>query len=107
MDINFFILPLLYEISNEKINTRHYCYFNIVIYNKTGIRPNWYQEKDDQNRKATPAEAIEWGADYLVIGRPIVRAEDPLEAVKKTLEEMWKILNMKLYHVTVLDQLIS
>jgi orotidine-5'-phosphate decarboxylase len=35
----------------------------------------------DQKRVATPAEAIHDGADYLVIGRQVTRAKDPLEAV--------------------------
>lgn len=57
-----------------------------------GIRPEWYQRenppKDDQKRVATPAEAIRDGATHLVIGRPIVRASNPLEALIKTLMEI-------------------
>jgi orotidine-5'-phosphate decarboxylase len=41
-----------------------------------GIRPPG-SNGDDQVRVLTPAEAIEAGADYLVIGRPITRASDP------------------------------
>lgn len=44
-----------------------------------GIRPV-VAESDDQTRVMTPAEAIERGADYLVIGRPIVGADDPVAA---------------------------
>lgn len=40
-----------------------------------GIRPS--AADDDQARTAAPAEAIRRGADWLVIGRPIVRAADP------------------------------
>jgi len=40
-------------------------------------------KKDDQKRTLTPREAIEAGADYLVIGRPIKEAKDPIEAVQK------------------------
>ena len=36
----------------------------------------------------TPAEAIKNGSDYLVVGRPIVEAEDPLLAAQKILEEI-------------------
>jgi orotidine-5'-phosphate decarboxylase len=36
---------------------------------------------DDQQRTLTPAEAIAQGADYLVIGRPITRAADPLSTL--------------------------
>lgn len=46
-----------------------------------GIRPTWYTKKDDQKRKITPDEAIKLGADYLVIGRPITQAKDPLKAL--------------------------
>ncbi|MEQ8427670.1 MAG: orotidine-5'-phosphate decarboxylase [Gammaproteobacteria bacterium] len=41
-----------------------------------GIRPA-SAAKDDQKRIMTPAEAIKAGSHYLVIGRPITRAEDP------------------------------
>lgn len=53
------------------------------------IRPQWFQELGGQakERTMTPAEAIELGSDYLVMGRPIIKAEDPVEAVEKTLEE--------------------
>lgn len=55
-----------------------------------GIRPSWYVKGDDQKRVVTPAKAIEGGADLLVIGRPIVEADDPTEAAKRTLEEIQK-----------------
>ncbi|MFH1681303.1 MAG: orotidine-5'-phosphate decarboxylase [Candidatus Eisenbacteria bacterium] len=43
---------------------------------------------DDQKRTATPAEAIRAGADLLVIGRPITRAEDPREAFEAIAAEI-------------------
>jgi orotidine-5'-phosphate decarboxylase len=52
-----------------------------------GIRPQW-AARDDQKRVKTPAEAIRSGSDYLVIGRPILKADDPVAAVQRTLEEM-------------------
>jgi len=52
-----------------------------------GIRPKW-AETGDQRRITTPAEAIRRGADYIVVGRPIIEAEDPLEATEMILEEM-------------------
>ncbi|MBO4369170.1 MAG: orotidine-5'-phosphate decarboxylase [Desulfovibrio sp.] len=52
-----------------------------------GIRPSWAQ-KEDQRRIATPKEAINKGADYLVIGRPILEAQDPFSALRTILEEM-------------------
>lgn len=44
--------------------------------------------KGDQKRVATPAEAIAAGADYLVIGRQITRAEDPAAEARRILEEI-------------------
>ncbi|MCZ2146282.1 MAG: orotidine-5'-phosphate decarboxylase [Bryobacterales bacterium] len=52
-----------------------------------GIRPDGYAE-DDQKRRTTPADAIVAGADYLVIGRPIVGAAEPREAAERILAEM-------------------
>jgi orotidine-5'-phosphate decarboxylase len=52
-----------------------------------GIRPEW-SETDDQRRTMTPREALSAGADYLVIGRPITAAPDPLEAVKRIIDEL-------------------
>ncbi len=52
-----------------------------------GIRPTW-AAKDDQKRALTPKEAIQNGSDYLVMGRPILKAEDRVDAAKKVLEEM-------------------
>lgn len=54
-----------------------------------GIRPAWAQVPgDDQQRTATPAEAVRDGADYLVIGRPIRDAADPAEAADRVVEEL-------------------
>jgi len=52
-----------------------------------GVRPQW-AEKNDQKRTATPKEAIQNGASYIVIGRPVTRAEEPREAIKKIIEEI-------------------
>jgi orotidine-5'-phosphate decarboxylase len=52
-----------------------------------GIRPTW-SEPGDQKRFMTPREAIEAGADYLVIGRPITAHKNPREAVEKILGEL-------------------
>ena len=53
-----------------------------------GIRPLWATASNDQKRVTTPAEAIENGSDYIVIGRPIIKADNPLEAVKKVVAEI-------------------
>lgn len=52
-----------------------------------GIRPRW-AETGDQKRITTPAEAINRGADYIVVGRPIIEAEEPIEATERILDEM-------------------
>ncbi len=52
-----------------------------------GIRPAW-SEKNDQKRITTPSEAIALGADYIVIGRPITGAADPVEAAHKIIQEL-------------------
>lgn len=54
-----------------------------------GIRPSWsQQDEDDQKRVLTPAEALAAGADYLVVGRPIIHAADPVAAAARVLDEM-------------------
>jgi orotidine-5'-phosphate decarboxylase len=52
-----------------------------------GIRPSGSAHAD-QKRVTTPAQAVEAGADYIVVGRPVVEAPDPLAAAKAILEEM-------------------
>ncbi|HCI02864.1 MAG TPA: orotidine-5'-phosphate decarboxylase, partial [Oceanospirillaceae bacterium] len=46
-----------------------------------GIRPA-FASVGDQKRIMTPAQAIAAGSDYLVIGRPITQAEDPMQALR-------------------------
>jgi orotidine-5'-phosphate decarboxylase len=52
-----------------------------------GVRPSW-AEAGDQKRSLTPAEAVKAGADYLVIGRPITAAADPVAAWEKICDEL-------------------
>lgn len=52
-----------------------------------GIRPAG-SNADDQRRILTPAEAIEAGSDYLVIGRPIAQASDPAQALAAVVAEL-------------------
>jgi orotidine-5'-phosphate decarboxylase len=52
-----------------------------------GIRPVW-AEPGDQKRFMTPREALEAGADYIGIGRPITAHPQPSEAVAKMLQEL-------------------
>ena len=58
--------------------------FSIVT---PGIRPGGLSP-DDHKRAVTPEAAIKAGADYLVVGRPIVKAKSPSDATKAILEEM-------------------
>ncbi|MGB2592346.1 MAG: orotidine-5'-phosphate decarboxylase [Candidatus Acidiferrum sp.] len=58
-----------------------------------GVRPksntdSGNAKRDDQARIATPAEAIKAGADYLVVGRPILTAEDPRAAAQSIVDEI-------------------
>jgi orotidine-5'-phosphate decarboxylase len=49
-----------------------------------GIRlPGQEVYQDDQRRFSSPSEALAWGADYLIIGRPITQAREPREAVER------------------------
>lgn len=51
-----------------------------------GIRPRW-APSDDQQRVVPPGEALAMGADFLVVGRPVTAAPDPLEAVERLIHE--------------------
>jgi orotidine-5'-phosphate decarboxylase len=55
-----------------------------------GVRPEW-APADDQLRVMTPREAAMAGADYLVIGRPITKAQDPGAAARQILAELAKV----------------
>ena len=52
-----------------------------------GVRPDW-AGGDDQRRVLTPREAIEAGADFLVIGRPITAQADPAAAAGRIIDEI-------------------
>jgi len=58
--------------------------FKLVV---PGIRPAW-ASADDQRRIVTPKDAVDLGADYLVIGRPITGHADPIEAARLIAEEL-------------------
>jgi orotidine-5'-phosphate decarboxylase len=52
-----------------------------------GVRPDW-AESNDQQRTLTPRAAIDAGADFLVIGRPITAQPDPRAAAARILAEL-------------------
>jgi len=52
-----------------------------------GIRPG-DSDKGDQKRVMTPSAAIEAGADYLVVGRPVIAAPDPQAAAQAIIAEI-------------------
>jgi len=54
-----------------------------------GIRPEWAcVGQDDQKRIVTPKIAIQRGADYIVVGRPIRDARDPVDAAMRLADEI-------------------
>ncbi len=57
-----------------------------------GVRPTDTNgaatKQDDQARTATPTEAIKAGADFIVVGRPILTAEDPRAAAQAIVDEI-------------------
>lgn len=52
-----------------------------------GVRPS-FAAQDDQKRIMTPSDAVQAGANYLVIGRPIAKAADPADAARLIAEEI-------------------
>ena len=51
-----------------------------------GIRP--VKVQDDQKRVATPESAVKAGANFIVVGRPIIQAENPVEVAKSIYESI-------------------
>jgi orotidine-5'-phosphate decarboxylase len=52
-----------------------------------GIRPSW-AAANDQKRIVTPSDAVALGIDYLVIGRPITNATNPVDAARRIIDEL-------------------
>ena len=69
--------------SPNEIKTIKKITLNKLLIITPGIRPiNYIDSKDDQHRTMTPREAINNGADYLVIGRPITKSTNPLKEIQ-------------------------
>ena len=62
-----------------------------VVIVSPGIRPAG-SSHDDHKRFTTPAQAIELGADYLVVGRPVVNATNPHEAAQTIIDDVDSVL---------------
>ncbi len=58
------------------------------------VRPTW-AIVNDQIRIVTPADAIKAGVDYIIIGRPITHAQDPVSAAKMIITEIEEALKVK------------
>jgi orotidine-5'-phosphate decarboxylase len=71
---------------HEVADIRAACGRRFVIVTP-GIRPR-DGERNDQQRVMTPREAIEAGVDYIVVGRPILEAKDPVVAARTIVAEM-------------------
>ncbi len=70
----------------EAAAVRKRCGQDFVIVTP-GIRPAG-SLANDQKRIATPSEAVSGGADYLVVGRPVLTAKDPIEVVRSLMNEI-------------------
>ena len=73
--------PLEVKLIRESVERRDF----VVV--TPGVRPAG-SARGDQRRVMTPAEAVRAGADYLVIGRPVLNAPDPARAAQGIVEEM-------------------
>lgn len=71
----------------EIIGIKKECGNNFIVV-VPGVRPDWVKDKDDQKRVITPKQAIQSGADFIVVGRPITKADNPEEAAEKILKEI-------------------
>jgi len=71
--------------AQEAESIRDACGRDFVIVTP-GIRTSGTTQRDDQKRVVTPEEAVRRGADYLVVGRPILEAPDPVAAADGIVE---------------------
>ncbi len=75
--------------AQEAATLRQHCGSKFCLVTP-GIRPA-EANTDDQSRIMTPRAALEAGSSYLVIGRPITRAHDPLLALQKISEQIGEL----------------
>ena len=55
-----------------------------------GIRPTWFEDRkvNDQEQTVTPYQALNNGADYIVIGSPIRKSKNPSKALERVIQEI-------------------
>ena len=74
----------------ENLKRKHGAGFLVVT---PGIRPAGGLA-GDQVRTATPADAVRNGSDFLVVGRPVLEAADPVAATDAILKELRSVLSV-------------
>ena len=70
---------------HEIADIREACGADFLIVTP-GVRPA-EADRGDQRRVMTPGEAVRAGADYVVVGRPVLSAADPAEAARRIAAE--------------------
>jgi orotidine-5'-phosphate decarboxylase len=73
--------------SPQEVTLLRQVFGNAIVIVTPGVRPEW-AEANDQQRTLTPKAAIQAGANYLVIGRPITAHPNPREAAERILAEL-------------------
>lgn len=73
--------------SGESIRLCRRAFPKPVLIVSPGVRPAGVST-DDHKRHTTPTDAIRLGADYLVVGRPILKDPDPREAARRIIAEI-------------------
>jgi orotidine-5'-phosphate decarboxylase len=73
--------------AGDVCKVREACGENFLIMTP-GVRPLGYKAPDDQKRVKTPGAAIRKGANFIVVGRPIIHASNPLRAATQILREI-------------------
>ncbi len=71
---------------HEVADIRAACGRSFIIVTP-GIRPE-RTGRDDQQRVMTPMAAVRAGVDYIVVGRPIIEASDPVSAARAIVADM-------------------
>ena len=73
-------------VSGQEIRLLRNQYQDLLLVSP-GIRPQG-SSKDDHKRSCTPTQAIQWGADYIVVGRPIRDDPNRTDATRRIIDEL-------------------